>query len=264
MLDKVYGVFGLDDYELTLSTRPEEFIGSVDVWDRAEAALREALETTGEFFLYIRPTAYMKLTTDKPWSINEGDGAFYGPKIDVLVRDNAGKQHQAATIQLDFQLPRNFDLKYDSENGEQRPVMIHRAIFGSLERFIALLIDHYQGKWPFWLNPRQAVVIPVAERHNDYAQQVVDRIAGTQNDECGLAAQLDRRFYSVDLMAQAEPVSVRIKRAVDLSYSFIILVGDREVEASTVALRPRGSRSTETRSIDDVRPLFHSLEVAYK
>jgi threonyl-tRNA synthetase len=206
----------------------------------------------------------MRLTTDKPWSINEGDGAFYGPKIDVLVRDNAGKQHQAATIQLDFQLPRNFDLKYDSENGEQRPVMIHRAIFGSLERFIALLIDHYQGKWPFWLNPRQAVVIPVAERHNDYAQQVVDRIAGTQNDECGLAAQLDRRFYSVDLMAQAEPVSVRIKRAVDLSYSFIILVGDREVEASTVALRSRGSRATETRSIDDVRPLFHSLEVAYK
>lgn len=248
MLERVYKVFGLGDYDLVLSTRPDEFIGSVDAWDRAEAALREALDATG-----------------RSWAINAGDGAFYGPKIDVLVRDNAGKQHQAATIQLDFQLPRNFDLKYDTEAGsETRPVMIHRAIFGSLERFIALLVDHYQGKWPFWLNPRQAAIIPVAERHAEYARSVVAELSGTSVGDNNTAAELDRRFFAVDLLAQNEPVGARIRRAVDLAYSYIILVGDKEADAGTVALRERGHRAAVSKTVAEVRSIFTDLERSYQ
>lgn len=179
MIEASYSVFGLNEFRLVLSTRPESFAGELSVWETAEANLKQVLDNSG-----------------KEWSINPGDGAFYGPKIDILVKDNNGKEHQTATIQLDFQLPKNFKLKYNgsaeqgaskeaSESGsasnEHTPVLIHRAIFGSLERFMAILMDHFKGKWPFWLNPRQAIVIPIAERHREYASQIHAQLSGKYN-----------------------------------------------------------------------------------
>ncbi|KAJ2551274.1 hypothetical protein EV175_003752, partial [Coemansia sp. RSA 1933] len=151
MIDDIYSMFGFSGYEFALSTRPDKFIGDIHEWNDAEAALTEALTKTG-----------------KSWTLNEGDGAFYGPKIDVRVQDSIGRKHQTATIQLDFQLPRRFDLKYTGSDGQQhQPVMIHRAVLGSMERMLAILIEHWAGQWPFWINPRQAMVIPVTTKDED-------------------------------------------------------------------------------------------------
>lgn len=134
-----------NNYFINFSTRPDHFIGDVKVWNHAEQVLKEILEESG-----------------KPWKLNPGDGAFYGPKLDIMLTDHLGKTHQVATIQLDFQLPERFDLKFkDQDNSYKRPIMIHRATFGSIERFMALLIDSNEGRWPFWLNPYQAIIIPV-------------------------------------------------------------------------------------------------------
>jgi threonyl-tRNA synthetase len=154
-----YDIFGLS-FDVELSTRPEKYHGERATWDKAEAILTEALNEFG-----------------KPWQINEGDGAFYGPKIDFGVSNALKKKFQCATIQLDFQLPdsEQFELHYTAEGKEgkrERPVMIHRAVFGSFERFFALLLEHYKGKWPFWLSPRQAIVCPVSEKSDAYALQV--------------------------------------------------------------------------------------------
>ena len=152
-MQRVYDDFGLT-YAAKLSTRPAEFLGEVATWDHAEASLKQALEAAGQAY-----------------TINEGDGAFYGPKIDFDVTDALGRKWQCATIQLDYQMPQRFDLKYiGADNAEHRPVVIHRAIFGSFERFIALLIEHYAGAFPLWLAPVQARVLPIADRHLDYAR----------------------------------------------------------------------------------------------
>ncbi|KAA8916576.1 hypothetical protein TRICI_001202 [Trichomonascus ciferrii] len=247
LIDSVYGVFGLRDYQLTLSTRPDEFSGEAAAWDAAENGLRQALDQTG-----------------KVWTVNAGDGAFYGPKIDILVTDNNGKQHQTATIQLDFQLPRNFGLTYASSEREASatPVLIHRAVYGSIERFMSLLIDHYQGKWPFWMNPRQAVVIPVASRHHAYAQQVLDELSGrgATKDTPG---RLDAKFYHVEMMAQEDTVGNRIRHALSQGFSYILMVGDREIENNTVAIRPRDNRKTQNMSVDEVKALFDNLQNSY-
>uniref|UniRef100_A0A060SYQ3 threonine--tRNA ligase n=1 Tax=Blastobotrys adeninivorans TaxID=409370 RepID=A0A060SYQ3_BLAAD len=239
LIDSVYTTFDLSNYKLTLSTRPEEYAGDLPAWEQAEADLRQVLEATG-----------------KPWTINEGDGAFYGPKIDVLVTDFNGKEHQTATIQLDFQLPKSFDLKYASSgsvHGETKtPVLIHRAVYGSLERFMAMLIDHYQGKWPFWLNPRQAVVIPVAARHFDYAKQVEAFLTGRDSESNA------NRFHA-ELAAQDETVGVRIRRAIEEGASYIIMVGDREIEQNTVTIRTRDSRKTESVTLQELASLFNQL-----
>ena len=138
---------------MKLSTRPEEFLGAIETWDHAESELRKALEAAAQAY-----------------TVNEGDGAFYGPKIDFDVTDAIGRKWQCATIQLDYQMPERFDLKYvGADNAEHRPVVIHRAIFGSFERFIALLIEHYAGAFPLWLAPVQVGVLPIADRHADYA-----------------------------------------------------------------------------------------------
>lgn len=247
MLHNVYSVFGLTDYSLTLSTRPDEYIGAREVWDRAESDLENVLNGIG-----------------KPWTRNEGDGAFYGPKIDILVRDNTGKQHQLATIQLDFQLPKNFKLSYvAAEEAAAEPVMIHRAIFGSLERFLAILIDHYEGKWPFWLNPRQACVVPVSSaNHLEYATSVYERLSGVNHDLDAVSPVSGRSFH-VELLAENEPVSVRLKRAIEKGYAYIIVVGDREQKAGTVGLRARQSSKTETKSVEEVAQLFAELEDQY-
>src|SRR6187549_2260394 len=169
LVQRVYTDFGLE-YSVKLSTRPEEFLGEVATWDHAEASLREALENAGQRY-----------------AINAGDGAFYGPKIDFDVTDAIGRKWQCATIQLDYQLPQRFDLKYvGADNAEHRPVVIHRAIFGSFERFIAILIEHYAGAFPLWLAPVQAVVLPISDRHQSYAGTVRDGLKAA-----GLRVDLD-------------------------------------------------------------------------
>src|SRR5262249_44317312 len=154
-----------DDFALPfaakLGTRPPEFLGQVETWDHAEQQLKEALARS-----------------DMEYTLNEGDGAFYGPKIDFDVTDAIGRKWQCATIQLDYQMPERFDLKYiGADNSEHRPVVIHRAIFGSFERFIAILIEHYAGAFPLWLAPVQAVVLPISDRHLEYGASVRDRLA---------------------------------------------------------------------------------------
>jgi threonyl-tRNA synthetase len=156
LVQRVYDDFGLE-YSVKLSTRPPEFLGQIETWNHAESELKRALDAAG-----------------KPYAINEGDGAFYGPKIDFDVMDAIGRKWQCATIQLDYMMPERFDLKYiGADNAEHRPVVVHRAIFGSMERFIALLIEHFAGAWPLWLAPVQAVVMPISDRHRDYASACV-------------------------------------------------------------------------------------------
>ncbi len=177
-LKHVYGILGFT-YKLALSTRPQKYLGSADTWDNAEKQLEGALNTWGD-----------------PWGINMGDGAFYGPKVDISVSDALRRQHQCATIQLDFQLPQRFELEYhaavDADNEKQRasqysrPVMIHRAILGSVERLTAILVEHFAGKWPFWLSPRQVLIIPVTGIYQDYASSVHQRL-----HDAGLFVDLD-------------------------------------------------------------------------
>ncbi len=175
LVQRVYGDFGLS-YTAKLSTRPEEFLGEIATWDRAEAQLKAALERAGQAY-----------------TINEKDGAFYGPKIDFDVTDAIGRKWQCATIQLDYQMPERFDLKYvGADNAEHRPVVIHRAIFGSFERFIAILIEHYTGAFPLWLAPVQAILLPIADRHLDYAR------ARPRSAEGGRAAGRHRRAAGED------------------------------------------------------------------
>ncbi|CAO1638227.1 unnamed protein product [Parajaminaea phylloscopi] len=225
MLRGAYDLFGFPRYELVLSTRPPNFIGSVQEWDRAEASLRQALDSTG-----------------MSWDLNEADGAFYGPKIDVRLVDNVGRKHQTATIQLDFQLPQRFDLTYDDgsnaadDASKPRPVMIHRAILGSVERFMAILIESTRGRWPFWLSPRQACVIPVSSSSPelvDYAHRVAKALSvGTT----GARESHHRRHlhkFHVDVDASADTLSKRVRRAQtgEEAYNFVVIVGDKEREA---------------------------------
>lgn len=258
LIETSYCVFGLNEYRLSLSTRPEGYVGTLDVWNRAEENLKQALNNSG-----------------KEWHINEGDGAFYGPKIDILVKDNNGKEHQTATIQLDFQLPNNFNLKYtgseSSDATENVPVLIHRAVFGSLERFMAILMDHYAGVWPFWLNPKQAAVIPVAERHRDYASKIYSQLSGKGDFKSASSGsknfpvavqpgKLNSRYFNADLLASDETVGARTRRAISDGYSYILMVGDREMENGTVSIRSRSDRKTEAVPVEQVITQFSQLE----
>ena len=206
LVQRVYGDFDLP-YTAKLSTRPDEFMGEVATWDHAEAQLKAALERAG--------VAY---------TINEKDGAFYGPKIDFDITDAIGRKWQCATIQLDYMQPENFDLKYiGADNAEHRPVVIHRAIVGSFERFIALLIEHYTGAFPLWLAPVQAIVLPVADRFNDYGAEVVQRLRAE-----GARVELDDR---------SESVKRKIRDAELRKVPYMLIVGEREQSQSTVAVR---------------------------
>ncbi|VVT58054.1 uncharacterized protein SAPINGB_P006014 [Magnusiomyces paraingens] len=273
MIQASYSVFKLNEFRFVLSTRPESYAGSLEVWDKAEENLKQALNNSG-----------------REWELNPGDGAFYGPKIDILVKDNNGKEHQTATIQLDFQLPQNFHLKYvtgssttDSATGaitpvEETPVLIHRAIFGSLERFMAILIDHFNGHWPFWLNPRQAVIIPIASRHHEYASAIFSQLSGKYNfkytypsvstsgstDAIVLPELLHSRYFNVDLFDADETVGARTRRAISEGYSYIIVVGDKEMEDRKLSIRTRESRNTQYLDIDQTISMFSQLEDAYQ
>ncbi len=221
LVQRVYGDFGLE-YTAKLSTRPEEFLGEVATWDHAEAALKQALEAAGQ-----------------PYELNAGDGAFYGPKIDFDVTDAIGRKWQCATIQLDYQLPQRFDLKYvGADNAEHRPVVIHRAIFGSFERFIALLIEHYGGAFPLWLAPVQAVVLPIADRHNEYAARVRARL-----EAAGLRAEVDLR---------QEKVNYKIREAQLQKVPYMLVVGDREAAGGQVSVRSRSAGDLGAAAVDAV------------
>jgi threonyl-tRNA synthetase len=219
LVKRVYGDFGLA-YEVKFATRPEEFLGDKAVWDHAERALERALDAAG--------VAY---------TANPGDGAFYGPKIDFDVTDAIGRKWQCATIQLDYQQPINFDLKYTgADNTEHRPVVIHRAIFGSFERFIAILIEHYAGAFPLWLAPVQAVVLPIADRHRPYAAGVRDRLG-----DSGLRVELDDR---------QEKIGYKIREAQLQKVPYMLVVGDREAAEGTVAVRSRAGGDLGATSVE--------------
>lgn len=210
--DEIYGTFGVS-YRAELSTRPEDFMGDIEVWDRAEAALK-------------------KILTDKygegGFEINEGDGAFYGPKIDLQIKDALGREWQCGTIQLDFQLPHNFGLTYQTAEGNTAmPVVIHRAIYGSLERFIGIIIENFKGSFPFWLSPEQVGIVPIREEHNDYGKEVYDALT-----EIGIRAEAD---YSDKNMKE------KIKGYKNYKNPYILVLGDREKEERTVSINMRGS-----------------------
>jgi threonyl-tRNA synthetase len=208
LVQRVYGDFNMTP-EMKLSTRPPEFLGAIETWNHAERELKRALDAVGQ-----------------PYTINEGDGAFYGPKIDFDVTDAIGRKWQCATIQLDYQMPERFDLKYiGADNAEHRPVVIHRAIFGSFERFIALLLEHFAGALPLWLSPVQVAVLPIADRHMDYARSVRERLQAV-----GLRVEVDER---------QEKIGYKIREAQLQKIPYMLVVGDKEVADGAVSVRSR-------------------------
>ena len=208
LIEKVYKVFGFE-YSMELSTRPKDFIGTEEQWNEATAALKNALVKTG-----------------KPYKVNEGDGAFYGPKIDFHLKDSIGRTWQCGTIQLDFQFPERFDLEYTGPDGEKhRPVVIHRVVFGSIERFIAILTEHFAGAFPLWLAPEQVRVLPISERQLDYAKSVESRLK-----EAGLRATFDER---------GEKIGYKIREAQLMKIPYMLIVGDKEAQSGTVSVRSR-------------------------
>jgi threonyl-tRNA synthetase len=220
LVQRVYGDFSLA-YEAKLSTRPPEFLGEIATWDHAEAQLRQALERSGQ-----------------KYTVNEGDGAFYGPKIDFDVTDAIGRKWQCATIQLDYQLPQRFGLKYiGADNAEHSPIVIHRAIFGSFERFIAILIEHYAGAFPVWLAPVQAMMIPIADRHIDYCNKVKDRLAAE-----GLRVEIDLSI---------ERMNAKIRNAQMQKIPYMLVVGDREQEQGAVAVRLRSGEDLKSKPVEE-------------
>ncbi|BCR93459.1 threonine--tRNA ligase MST1 [Aspergillus luchuensis] len=242
-VDLVMTTFGLGPYRLVLSTRPEkDFIGSLELWNSAEAQLREALDNTG-----------------KEWAMNEGDGAFYGPKIDIQLQDKAGKYHQLSTIQLDMNLPQRFGLEYQVAEGEEdydpetpgkaTPVMIHRANFGSLERFLALLIEEYAGRWPFWLSPRQGIVLTVNQDEAvvQQAHEAAAKISGfraLQPGQMGTDApqpisSVDSTFL-IDVDSSSQSLNKKIQRAKQMKYNLIFILGPKDVAASRITVDVTG------------------------
>ena len=216
LVKEVYGEFGFEDIQIELSTRPEKSVGTPETWEKAEAALVEALTESGD-----------------AWSVNPGGGAFYGPKIDFHVRDALRRSHQCATIQLDFSQAPAFDLYYATEDGgRERPVVIHRAILGSVERFFALLLEHTAGALPVWIAPVQAMLIPIADRHQAAAAEVADALR-TQ----GFRIAVDDR---------REKMGYKIRQAEVARVPFMVVLGDREVDDGTLAVRTRGKRGQET------------------
>jgi threonyl-tRNA synthetase len=229
LVREVYDEMGFESFRVELSTRPDSSIGTPEQWGEAEAALVKALEATKCDF-----------------TISPGEGAFYGPKIDFHVKDALGRSHQCATIQLDFFQAEQFDLHYAAEDGSrQRPVMIHRAILGSFERFIAILIEHTAGALPVWLAPVQAVVLPIAERHQDYGRQVTETLRAE-----GFRAKLDVRN---------EKTGYKIRDAQLKKIPFMLVVGDREVEAKSVAVRNRLEGDRGAMSVPDFVDLVQGL-----
>ena len=219
LINEVYSLFGFE-YHVELSTRPEDSMGSDEDWDMATEGLRSALDEIG-----------------LPYVVNEGDGAFYGPKIDFHLVDCIGRTWQCGTIQLDFQLPQRFELEYIGADGEKhRPIMIHRVVFGSIERFIGILIEHFAGAFPTWLAPVQVKVLPISEKYMDYAENVRKKL-----DEAGIRVELDTR---------SEKIGYKIREAQQAKVPYMLVVGQKEEEDGTVAVRSRAAGDEGTRSLD--------------
>ncbi|XP_022997466.1 threonine--tRNA ligase, mitochondrial 1-like [Cucurbita maxima] len=228
-----YNIFGFT-FELKLSTRPEKYLGDLETWEKAEAALTEALNEFG-----------------KPWQIDEGDGAFYGPKIDISVSDALKRKFQCATLQLDFQLPARFELYYSAEDEakRERPVMIHRAILGSVERMFAILLEHYKGKWPFWLSPRQAIVCPVSEKSQSYALKVRDLI--------------HHAGYFVDVDVTDRKIQKKVREAQLAQYNYILVVGEEEANTGQVSVRVRDKGDHSVMTIESLLSHFKEEVAAF-
>lgn len=226
IIDFVSDTLALFDmsFEVELSTRPEEnFVGTLENWDRAEAGLKKALEVKG-----------------LKYEINEGDGAFYGPKIDFKLKDAIGRTWQGATIQLDFNLPERFDIKFQDKDGQLKtPIMLHRVIFGSMERFHGILIEHYAGAFPTWLAPTQVYIVPISnEKHTDFAQKVYEKLNAQ-----GIRAKLDDR---------SESMNYKIREALqDKKIPYVAVIGDKEIESNSLAIRARGKGQIGVFEIDD-------------
>lgn len=225
LVDSFYDVFGFK-YHVELSTKPEEAMGSDEDWDRAIGALKEALEHKGI-----------------DYTINEGDGAFYGPKIDFHLEDSIGRTWQCGTIQLDFQMPERFDLTYIGPDGEKhRPVMVHRVVFGSIERFIAILTEHYAGAFPAWLAPVQVKLLAITDRSNDYIRQIADLFK-----DSNIRAEIDLRN---------EKIGFKIREAQMEKVPYMLIIGDKEVETGTVSVRSRSKGSLGTMKLDEFKELL--------
>ena len=221
LINEVYQKFGFK-YSVELSTRPADSMGSDEDWEAATEGLKSALEKLG-----------------LPYTINEGDGAFYGPKIDFHLEDSLGRTWQCGTIQLDFQMPLNFELSYIDEAGEkQRPIMIHRVVFGSIERFIGILTEHYAGKFPVWLAPMQAKVLLVSEKSAEYGQKVYEALR-----KAHIRCEMDNRNEKIGYMIREAQMVDRVP--------YMVIIGQKEVEEGTVSIRNRDTAQTETMSLED-------------
>jgi threonyl-tRNA synthetase len=225
-IDELYARFGFDQVRVELSTRPDKSIGTDEEWERAESSLREALDRQG-----------------RDYDVSPGDGTFYGPKIDFHITDALGRSWQCGTCQLDFQMPERFGLAYQGEdNADHRPVLIHRALLGSMERFAGILIEHYGGRFPTWLAPVQAAVLPVTDRNNPYAERVVAALF-----DAGARARVDTR---------SESVGRKIRDAELAKVPFMLVVGDREEAEGTVSVRAHGETETRSVSLDEAPGLL--------
>ncbi len=222
----VYSDFGFKDVQLKLSTRPEKRVGSDELWDRAEAALQSALDATG-----------------LPWELQPGEGAFYGPKIEFSLKDCLGRVWQCGTLQLDFNLPIRLGAEYVSEdNSRKHPVMLHRAVLGSFERFIGILIEHYEGSFPAWLAPTQAVVLNITDKQGEFAAQV--------------AAELEENGYRAKADLRNEKIGFKIREHTLLKVPYLLVIGDREVESQTVAVRTRDGQDLGSMSVSEFQDLL--------
>ena len=220
LIDKVYSLFGFE-YHIELSTMPEDHMGSQEDWDRATDGLRSAIEELG-----------------REYTVNEGDGAFYGPKLDFHLVDAIGRTWQCGTIQLDMQLPERFELEYTGEDGQKhRPVMIHRVVFGSIERFIGILIEHFAGAFPTWLAPVQAMIIPITDRQHEYAKELEKKL-----NAAGIRVEADYR---------SEKMGYKIREAQLKKIPYMLVVGDKEAEEGTVSVRARKEENGGAKSVAD-------------
>jgi threonyl-tRNA synthetase len=221
IIDEVYSLFGFK-FHVELSTKPEDCMGSDEDWEVATRALSDALDEL-----------------ERPYTINPGDGAFYGPKIDFHLEDSIGRTWQCGTIQLDFQLPERFEMEYMGSDGvKHRPVMIHRVVFGSIERFIGILIEHFAGAFPLWLAPVQVKLLIIAESHREYAKALMEKLTAN-----GVRCELDDRN---------EKIGYKIRQAQLEKIPYMLVLGDKEVEAGVVAVRSRKTGETEVMPQDEL------------
>jgi threonyl-tRNA synthetase len=231
MFDVCYDHFGFENIKIGLSTRPDKKAGDDSQWDVAEEALKSALAESGH-----------------DYHVNEGDGAFYGPKIDIQISDAIGRYHQLGTVQLDFELPRRFDLSFkNAENEEERPVVIHRALLGSLERFFGVYLEHVAGVFPFWLAPEQAVIVPVNnDIHLEYSNK--------------LCKDLQRKGYRVRVDDRNETMGLKTRQIQKSKAPYMIVIGDKEMEDNSAALRAYGQKFTKVMTSEEMLVLFEELD----